>query len=931
MKTKTTFKLFKNKILLSFCTIVCLLGLTLGTVQAQVIKPFTPRSPESSPGTTIHKLKGDMAIIGNSNMEAQSGNSNGNVQMKYIDIDSDSGTVNSSSATLEFSNENGADPNDANIVYAGLYWTGRAHDEGISPSVFSVDGSSIDRYHGNSFNGYSLSIVQVEDNSSHTSGSNRRKATYTFTPDGNGDAVVFTFYSWSTTFAIVFTTWHSKVLVKVGNGPEQELDEELSNESTNDYISTLTVPFEINTGNQSLYIKSLRKNRTSNTINDNFCASIMNGKMLSKREIKFKHESANSYEIVTANENDIYFPSNMHGNMYSAYADVTNYVQSHGLGEYFGADIALLEGDGGGTGFYGGWSLVVIYSNPVMKSRNITLFDGHAYVVGSQTTSHDLYISGFETVPVGDVNVKIGYFAGEGDRDISGDYLRVKNNANDWVNLSHAENSTNNFFNSSIQTGGNSRNPYNTNNFGIDIGFIDLPNANNSILANGATDITFKFGTTQDTYIIPFFAFAIESFSTKGTIVNDANGLSDNQVNNSAINTVTLPILYANVLDGNGKVIDAILVDTNTGSFELRGLGDGEYSIQLSEVQGQIGQSPTIVVPEGWMFTGESNSGGTSDGVVDGKIDFVVDGGDVTGLLIGINKIPEAFDLVVLSDGGIDYTGDDFYLANPEAFKSLDDDGNIKQLVITEMPTIIDSFSVDGVVYDSSNFPTNGITLNTHNNGTPIEEIELYLKKADLDQLIRIPFYVIDEAGGESNEGAAYFQGTSILPVEMAYFKAFKKGTVNILEWETLMEIDNYGFYIERSADATNFEEIAFVETKGDTRAIYNYIDEKPLLTSYYRLKQMDIDGTINYSIVQRVDQDNIKEPIMVYPNPSNDRIYIKQGNDFVEKAYLINSAGQVVKTIQIKDAHEVLSIQHLSNGIYMLQIGEENIKIIKK
>lgn len=567
-----------------------------------------------------------------------------------------------------------------------------------------------------------------------------------------------------------------------------------------------------------------------------------------------------------------------------------------------------------------------------MKSRNITLFDGHAYMVGSQTASHDIYITGFETVPSGDVNAKFGYFAGEGDQEITGDYLLVKNKNNTWDSLSHSNNARKNFFNATISTGGNARNPILSNNYGIDIGFIDLPNSNKSILTNGDEDITFKFGSTQDTYIIPYFVFAIESYSTRGIVVNDANGLSDGQVNNSALQPVEFPPLYANILDKNDKVIEAVLVNPIDHTFQLSGLGDGEYAVQLSGTQGLIGQEPVVSLDSDWMFTGESNSGGTPDGMVDGKVSFTINGGDVTGLILGINKIPMTFDIMVLSDGSIiDYYGENYYEASKEAFKSEDEDGNIKKLILTEMPTIVDSIKVDGLVYYSGNFPVDGIEVNTFNNGQPSALIELYLKYTDIEQFIRVPFYVIDEAGGISEYGAAYFYGYDILPVEFVSFDAYKMNRTNELRWETAQEHENYGFYIERSVDAKEFEDIGFVRGGNDLGAIYYFVDDIPLTVSYYRLRQEDHYGDISYSIVRRVDQDNLGQSVMLYPNPSRDRIYIQQGENFVKEVVLINSVGQVLREIEIENALDVIMLGDLPKGIYFLVVGEEHIKFIKQ
>ena len=107
---------------------------------------------------------------------------------------------------------------------------------------------------------------------------------------------------------------------------------------------------------------------------------------------------------------------------------------------YTVADIALIEGNNGNQnytqnpGYSGGWGLVVIYENPVMKSRAVTLFDGYAYVNGQLAGGGEygnIDISGFTTVGSGPVNMKLGVMAAEGDRNLNGDYLAVqKLNAN---------------------------------------------------------------------------------------------------------------------------------------------------------------------------------------------------------------------------------------------------------------------------------------------------------------------------------------------------------------------------------------------------------------------------------------------------------------------------------------------------------------------
>lgn len=236
-------------------------------------------------------------------------------------------------------------------------------------------------------------------------------------------------------------------------------------------------------------------------------------KTFNKRKVKLKGPTSSSYTEITANTNDIYYPQNSDGFMYSAFAEITEYVKANGIGKYTVADIALVEGNGGSTGYYGGWGIIVVYENSKMKWRDITVFDGHAYVQGNSTLSHQIPISGFNAVQTGQVNVKLGLMAGEGDRSISGDYFNIQRSSdNNWQALNHTGNSTNNFFNSSIQTGGNTRNPNLVNNTGLDISMFNIPNPSNSVIANNQTSTTLRYGSTQDTYVIFMAAMAVDAY-----------------------------------------------------------------------------------------------------------------------------------------------------------------------------------------------------------------------------------------------------------------------------------------------------------------------------------------------------------------------------------------------------------------------------------
>jgi hypothetical protein len=120
--------------------LLILTGLMIEPVYSQVRVGFQPRTSVYTPTKTIYNVRGDFTMIGNTNMTLVNYGDNilnSNNDMRYVDVDAITNTLNSSSATLSLSDENGAIPACSNIIFAGLYWTGRAHNE-TSPNTFSV-------------------------------------------------------------------------------------------------------------------------------------------------------------------------------------------------------------------------------------------------------------------------------------------------------------------------------------------------------------------------------------------------------------------------------------------------------------------------------------------------------------------------------------------------------------------------------------------------------------------------------------------------------------------------------------------------------------------------------------------------------------------------------------------------------------------------
>ena len=121
------------------------------------------------------------------------------------------------------------------------------------------------------------------------------------------------------------------------------------------------------------------------------------------------------------------------------------------------------------------------------------------------------------------------------------------------------------------------------------------------------------------------------------------------------------------------------------------------------------------------------------------------------------------------------------------------------------------------------------------------------------------------------------------VPVELVSFNARISGTKVILNWLTATEVNNYGFEVERAVVSSNseiqspeFEKIGFVSGCGNTNSPkdYSFIDEGINYGNFaYRLKQIDTDGTYEYSEEIEIDAGEIPNDFVLeqnYPNPFN-------------------------------------------------------------
>lgn len=172
------------------------------------------------------------------------------------------------------------------------------------------------------------------------------------------------------------------------------------------------------------------------------------------------------------------------------------------------------------------------------------------------------------------------------------------------------------------------------------------------------------------------------------------------------------------------------------------------------------------------------------------------------------------------------------------------------------------------------------------------------------------------------------------IPVELTAFFALKTEDGVLLKWTTATETNNSGFMVERSSDKINFIELAFVNGRGTTTELndYEYVDNLSAIGKYYyRLKQIDFDGSFNYSniVETEVEDPQVFNLSQNYPNPFNPSTMIKFSLpvDSYVKIDLYNALGEKVDELTDRDYsignHEInFDASKISNGVYYYTIN---------
>lgn len=172
----------------------------------------------------------------------------------------------------------------------------------------------------------------------------------------------------------------------------------------------------------------------------------------------------------------------------------------------------------------------------------------------------------------------------------------------------------------------------------------------------------------------------------------------------------------------------------------------------------------------------------------------------------------------------------------------------------------------------------------------------------------------------------------TILPVELVSTTATAGPEGVRVEWVTASETDNSHFTVERSMDALHFEPVGLVPGAGTSSQLHHYgmVDTSPYTgTSYYRVRQTDMDGSSQMGPIVAVKVD---APVVVriHPNPNAGRELVLSGDVQDTWLQVMDAAGKTVSGHTLTGQH--LTLPELAPGLYMLrfQRGQTTVQHVR-
>lgn len=188
-------------------------------------------------------------------------------------------------------------------------------------------------------------------------------------------------------------------------------------------------------------------------------------------------------------------------------------------------------------------------------------------------------------------------------------------------------------------------------------------------------------------------------------------------------------------------------------------------------------------------------------------------------------------------------------------------------------------------------------------------------------------YFMVTSLDKNNNESEGAISSIT-LPVTGLGLNVTLSGNIATVDWITLTEINTRSFEVERSTDGRNFKHIATVTAAGTSNGEKKY-RVRDLLTAagtyYYRVKNIDGDGRIDYSMSQRIVYRDAGNEIVIGPNPFKSGINISNLHQ-VKRLDIIDLSGRIIISRMLNNQQSIrLEASDLPAGLYYLKVTKTN------
>ena len=245
-------------------------------------------------------------------------------------------------------------------------------------------------------------------------------------------------------------------------------------------------------------------------------------------------------------------------------------------------------------------------------------------------------------------------------------------------------------------------------------------------------------------------------------------------------------------------------------------------------------------------------------------------------------------------------------------------------------------FTVNRVVITGTNyirFSRNGTSMTTAQAEMLLDAL-MYANTATPPSLsYRELFIGVRETSFTTPLASFIINEICILPMEWIDFQVKSTATSNQLQlnWKIVENRVHKGYFIEYSYNGNTWEDLGYVNGNGrtDGEASYSYTMGKVFSgTVFFRVKQLEMNGSANYSIVKKVNLNSAID-LKVWPNPATDIIQINTGNK-TGKASIIDASGRIIKSIALSAGINRISVNDMNRGLYMVTFNSSQGEMLQ-